>query len=111
MSKRSPRAIASTLAMSQISAVFEDPSAFIEDEHFGDLMDAMFAALPDNQRRDVLALEQVVELQNQVQAGLSPEANRAFIKLLDWYAVSQLTHTEGGFLVGFELGRRLGGAR
>jgi len=74
------------------------------------LLDALKGQLPDHARKDLLSLDQVCAMQKAIGQAL-PESLRAQFRALgEWYNLTGSLRQEAAYLLGIEMGRRLGGA-
>jgi hypothetical protein len=104
-----PGEIAALMVTEQISAQI-DFDWVLESPRWAALFASLLAELSSHM--DVLTLVQEVKIQNRLSKRFdNQEDKQAFNELCEWHNTDAVTQCRAGFLVGYELGRRLGGAR
>jgi hypothetical protein len=114
--KRAPRRRRAT---KKAESVQELVAAFVSAQDFSigdfiefapELWERLFTTLLKRERRHYLTPETVVEVEDQIRAQLSRDADRSWLKLDNYRAFQLMTAQEAAFLVGLEVARR-GGMR
>jgi hypothetical protein len=110
----SPERIAAQIACGQFEIdLSEIYASMLDHPRFNALVEALLDDNPDRVRQHILTLNQECELYDQIKDA-SPENLRSQLWLLnEWNNLEMSAHQEAGFLMGVEIGRRLGktGAR
>lgn len=108
--KQSADALAGAFVKEQLAAMV-DPGDWIVEGQFGDVVDALLAELPDHVRKRVMTLDQECECYDRIKAALSTGLQEELFLLNEWKGIHAVSQAEAGFIVGLEVGRRLGGAK
>jgi hypothetical protein len=99
--------IAATIATEQLTEHAISVDWLFESPRWAALVDALLAELPEH--ITVMTLAEEVAVQDRIKAGLhSAEDRKAFSELCDWQNTDEVARCEAAFLVGVEMGRRLG---